>query len=72
MEYKKEFLERDENLAGCGILRSCLTAKEWIDNIDLLENEETCPKDLVTSNTYIAVRKSDNKIVGVIDFRHRR
>ncbi|EPZ58951.1 putative acetyltransferase [[Clostridium] sordellii ATCC 9714] len=25
---------------------------------------------MVTSNTYIAVRLTDNKIVGVIDFRH--
>lgn len=70
MEYKKEFLECGDTLAGCGMLRDCLSASEWIDSIDLLENEKTCPSDKVTSNTYIAVRLSDNKIVGVIDFRH--
>lgn len=70
MEYKKEFLECGDSLAGCGMLRDCNNALEWIDSIDLLESEKTCPSDKVTSNTYIAVRLSDNKIVGVIDFRH--
>ena len=36
----------------------------------MLNHEETCPKDKVTSDTYIAVRLVDNKIVGIIDFRH--
>ena len=31
---------------------------------------ETCPKDRVPSDTYIAVRETDNRIVGVIDLRH--
>ena len=35
-----------------------------------MEKEETCPKGSVTSNTYLAVRQSDNRIVGVIDLRH--
>lgn len=70
MEYKKEFLECGDTLAGCGMLRTCNNASEWIDSIDLLSNQTTCPSDKVTSNTYIAVRLSDNKIVGVIDFRH--
>ena len=32
--------------------------------------DETCPNEMVPSDIYIAVRISDNKIVGVIDFRH--
>lgn len=70
MEYKEEFLESGDLMAGCGNLRGCSTVKEWIDTIDLFENEITCPSDKVTSNTYIAVRLTDNKIVGIIDFRH--
>lgn len=70
MKYKQEFLQCGDNMAGCGNLRECSTSKEWIDTITLLENEKTCPQDMVTSNRYIAVRISDNKIIGVIDFRH--
>jgi predicted acetyltransferase len=70
MAYRQEFLDAKDDMAGCGNLRSCASASEWIETIDLLENEATCPKDKVTSNTYIAIRMKDNRIVGVIDFRH--
>lgn len=70
MRFRQELIDLNEDFAGCGKLRSCQTADEWIKAIDLFENEETCPEGMVTSNTYIAVRLIDNKIVGVIDFRH--
>lgn len=70
MKYRQEFLDIEDSLDGCGNLRSCQSAKEWINTLNLLENEETCPKDRVPSDTYLAIRLSDNKIVGVIDFRH--
>lgn len=59
-----------DKFAGCGNLKECLSAKEWIDTISLQEYEETCPEDKVPSNVYIAIRKIDNRIVGVIDLRH--
>ena len=67
---KKEFLQAGDSMDGCGTLRVCTTAKEWIDDIKQYENDETCPKDKVSSDLYLAVRTSDNKIVGIIDFRH--
>lgn len=70
MKYRHELLNSNESLEGCGNLKSCLSADEWIKAIDLLEKEETCPKDMVTSNIFIAIRLTDNKIVGIIDFRH--
>ena len=70
MQYRKEFIDLNESMDGCGNLRKCSSAEDWINAINILENEKTCPKDKVTSNTYIAVRLSDDKIVGVIDFRH--
>lgn len=70
MKYRQEFLDAGEDMAGCGNLRECSNAGQWIETIDVLEDEEKCPKDKVTSNQYIAVRISDNKIVGIIDFRH--
>lgn len=70
MKYRQELLQSGDIMGGCGNLRECSTSKEWIDDITLLESEKTCPPDMVTSNRYIAVRISDNKIIGVIDFRH--
>lgn len=70
MEYRQDFLDSGESMAGCGSLRDCSTAEEWIDEIKILESEETCPEDKVTSNTYLAIRTKDDKLVGVADFRH--
>lgn len=70
MQYRQEFLEAGDSMDGCGRLRECSTAKEWLYYIDIYKNKETCPEGKVDSSTYIAVRQEDNKIVGVIDFRH--
>ena len=70
MKYRQELRDFDDSMDGCGNLRQCSSAEEWIRGIEMLNYEETCPKDKVTSDTYIAVRLVDNKIVGIIDFRH--
>ena len=70
MAYRQEFLDSGESMAGCGNLRECTTAKQWIDGIKVLADEKTCPEGRVPSNTYLAVRKQDEKVVGIIDFRH--
>jgi predicted acetyltransferase len=55
---------------GCGNLRDCTTAAQWIETNELYSHDETCPKDKVPSDKYMAVRSEDNKVVGIIDFRH--
>lgn len=70
MKFRQEFLDSNDSFAGCGHLRNCLSADEWIKTLTMLENDETCPKDMVPSNTFIAIRLIDNRIVGIIDFRH--
>lgn len=70
MEYRQEFLDSGDSMDGCGNLRECSSSEEWIHGINMLKNEETCPKDKVCSDTFIAIRLNDDKIIGVIDFRH--
>lgn len=72
MQFRQEIIDANDPdaFAGCGNLEECKTAQQWIDTITLMENQETCPKGRVSSNIFIAVRISDNKIVGVIDLRH--
>lgn len=69
---RQEILDSSDKdkFAGCGNLEECSSAKEWIETINLCEADETCPDGKVPSTIYIAVRKSDNRIVGVIDLRH--
>ena len=68
MAFRQELLEAKSDFAGCGTLYHCETAEEWVTLVE--KNAENCHDGGVTSNSYIAVRLSDNKIVGIIDLRH--
>lgn len=75
-QFKNEILVNDadneDQFAGCMGLRNASTAKEWIEMCKLRKKAETCGlvgAD-VPSTTYFAIRRSDNRLVGVIDLRH--
>lgn len=71
-DFRQEILDSDDKdkFAGCGTLERCTSASEWIENCKLRSNKDSCPSDKVPSNVFIAVRISDNRIVGIIDLRH--
>lgn len=74
--FRQEIFEYDadnENqFSGCMSLDSSESAKKWINICKLRKSENTCEEvgTAVPSHTYLAVRKSDKKIVGIIDLRH--
>ena len=74
--FRAEILEKDadneDQFAGCMSLNSCSSAEEWIHICELRKSEETCGEvgTEVPSNTYLAIRQSDNRLVGIIDLRH--
>ncbi len=72
MAFRREFLENDpdEDMGGTSTLRKCSSAEEWLSWLEKISRPETCPEGKVPSDTFIAVRQSDNKIVGIIDLRH--
>jgi len=70
MEYKKEFLAADSSMDGTTPLRTCETAEQWLEIIGRMENPETVPAHWVPSTQYVYLRKSDNRIVGMIQLRH--
>ncbi|MCH4886288.1 GNAT family N-acetyltransferase [Acidaminobacter sp. JC074] len=71
MAYKQEFMENKESMDGTANLRTCDTFEEWeamlIDN----SKEETVREGLVPATTLLAVRVSDNNLIGMVDIRHR-
>lgn len=72
MQFRNEMIEANDNdsFAGCGSLSRCEKMEEWLQILTEYESLDTCPVGSVTSSTYIAVRISDNKVVGIIDLRH--
>ena len=70
MAFRREILESNDgenSFAGCGSLRGCTSIEEWLE---VLNQYEQGVDGKVPSNTYLAIRLSDNRIVGIIDFRH--
>lgn len=68
MNYRKTFLENGEELSGCALLENVESFDEWIDFEGRLSKEYG--DNYVPSTVYLAIRIEDNKLVGIIDFRH--
>ncbi len=69
MNYKKIFLENNEELDGCSGLEECETYEEWLDFDNRLLRKYG--KEYVPSTVYLVIRNYDNKLVGMIDCRHK-
>ena len=68
--YRREFLEAEGSMDGCGPLRRFEKTQEWLDQVEALKRPETTPPQMVPSTLYIYVRESDRKVVGMIQIRH--
>jgi predicted acetyltransferase len=68
--YKQAFLNAQSSMDGTGSLLKSKTALDWIEALKQIENPRTCPEDKVPSSTYLAIRKTDHALVGIIDLRH--
>lgn len=75
-DFRQEVLDFDANnedqFAGCMSLDRSESADGWINICNLRKSEATCEQvgTSVPSHMYLAVRKDDDKVVGVIDLRH--
>ena len=74
--FRQEIIDKDDNnedqFAGCMSMNTSNSADEWIRICTLRKDKRTCEEvgTNVPSHTYLAIRKSDNRIIGVIDLRH--
>lgn len=71
MNYKDEFIKNNESMHGTSGLRNAKSFEQWhsaiLDNL----NEETVGAGLVPATTYIAISSDDDRLIGMIDIRHR-
>lgn len=68
MNYRKEMMEHGDPLDGCAGLDTVETFAEWMDFENRLK--KTYGEGYVPSEVFLAVRKADDKVVGMIDYRH--
>ena len=70
IKYKKESLAESPIINGSAGLDRFSSIEIWFEELKKRSCEDTVPKGLVPSSTYLAVREKDNYIVGMIDIRH--
>ena len=70
IKYKEESLAESPIINGSAGLDRFSSIEIWFEELKKRSCENTVPKGLVPSSTYLAVREKDNYIVGMIDIRH--
>lgn len=71
LEYRREHWEHGEKIIyGSELFDKTDSYEEWLSAVTLNASPETVNENWVVTDTFFAVRKSDGKIIGMIDFRH--
>lgn len=72
MEYLQEFIDNQEyQISGIGGLDRLKNFDDWLKKLQNDLDEEHIQTDRVPSTVYLTIRKSDNRIVGNVQIRHR-
>lgn len=68
--YRQELLDAGSAMDGCGSLRRIADPLEWIADAERKSRKETCPDGVVPATQFLFIRKSDDRLVGMIQIRH--
>ena len=68
MRYREAMLENGDSFDGCAGLEETGTFSEWINFENRLKKKYG--EGYVPSEVFLAVRCEDEKVVGIIDYRH--
>lgn len=71
LEYRKEHFQNGEEIIyGSELFDKTESYEEWLSSVTLNTNPQTVNENWVVTDTFFAIRKSDDKIIGMIDLRH--
>lgn len=70
-EYMEELLEYKSEINGTGGLQRYENYDEWLLKVERDLDIPNIQEDRVPANTYFFVRTLDNKIIGMINIRHK-
>lgn len=69
-QFKQEFFLQNEPAINGSALFDQMDYKEWLEHTTKNRSPEAVNRKWVPASTFFGVRKSDGKIVGMIDIRH--
>lgn len=70
LAYRKDFLENADSMDGCAPLKRYENMKDYLKMVEQYLNPDTLPDGMVVASQFLCVRKSDHRIVGMIQVRH--
>jgi predicted acetyltransferase len=70
-DYIKEFKEYNSEINGTGGLDRYDNYEEWLAKLQRDLDINNIPEGKVPANTYFCIRLSDNRVVGMINIRHK-
>lgn len=72
LEYKQEHFDFGEQVInGSELFDKIASYEEWLEKVIANASTETVDPNWVLTDTFFAVRVSDNKIVGIVDLRYQ-
>lgn len=69
-QMKQEFFDRNETIINGSALFDQMEFDQWLINVNRNHDPNTVCEDWAVATTFFAVRKSDRKLLGMIDVRH--
>ena len=69
-DFIKEHIENNEFVIHGGALVEKLDYDVWLQQLANNSDKSTVDKDWVVASTFLAMRRSDRKLIGLIDIRH--
>lgn len=71
LDYREEHFKNGEKVInGSELLDQIENYEEWLSSVTRNADSKTVNENWVVTDTFFAVRKRDNRIIGVIDLRH--
>ncbi|MBR2131178.1 MAG: GNAT family N-acetyltransferase [Oscillospiraceae bacterium] len=71
VEYRQEFLDAGDSMDGTGSLRRMENIEEYIQQCEDYEDPQKVPSHWVPATQFLFIRKCDNRLVGMLQVRHR-
>lgn len=73
IDFKEEFKKNNETIihGGAGLEKD-ISFEEWLKNVrEDLEEETSIKRNRVPSAVYLAFRKSDRRLIGIVQIRYK-
>ena len=67
--YKDDFLAAGNSMDGCGPLRRFDDLNDYLKYTYDCEKKETCPEGMMPASQFLCIRRTDQKLIGMIQVR---